>query len=53
MTREAVALVHASVAFDLLPRDRRLGGRAYRLERSFLTVDLHRFVRDRRESSSK
>jgi hypothetical protein len=35
---QAIALIHAGVAFDLLPRDRRLGG-------SFLTGYLHRFMR--------
>jgi hypothetical protein len=42
---QAIALIHAGVAFDLLPRDRRLGGGGRRLQRSFLAGYLHRFMR--------
>ncbi len=41
---EAIALVHASIAVDLLSRDRYLCSGTHSLERRLLTVDLNGFV---------
>src|ERR1700750_274753 len=42
---QAVALVHARIAGNLLPSDRGLGGGSHGLKRSLLIVDLNGFMR--------